>query len=408
MRGIRDLDEGTIRRIDWRELLPGTLILRGLTFSLRLSPILFGAFSVLMMLLVTENLPLGSFAATGAEEAVGDFFRAAETSFSASSPQGRPTFPFGAIWEVAAPIWEASYEQTPILWERPGRTVSFLFIASLWTGFFGLALARSAAVRIASTERSGCCASVRFACRKFPSVVLAAGIALCGIALCELPGLLTARFLPQSIYFALTPIFLFLSLLAALLAAGLFFGFPLMIAAVAADRCDGFDAFSRTFSYVFQRPIHFLFYVVCAVLLAAVGFQIVSALAFLVEQFFPTPDSLQVSGGSPCGEWYYFWRFLLTIAPLGFLWSAMLSFGVAIYFILRRSVDGTPFDTFSPNVNQPPRSLSPLPPITPIPTDGSSENAADDAADAVSGDAADADAVAADVAADAAAKGASS
>ena len=48
----------------------------------------------------------------------------------------------------------------------------------------------------------------------------------------------------------------------ALLLLGLAFGWPLMWATISTEGTDSFDALSRSYAYVFQRPLRYLFYVV--------------------------------------------------------------------------------------------------------------------------------------------------
>ena len=43
--------------------------------------------------------------------------------------------------------------------------------------------------------------------------------------------------------------------------AGALFGWPLMWATISAEGTDSFDALSRSYAYLFQRPLHYSFYV---------------------------------------------------------------------------------------------------------------------------------------------------
>src|SRR5204863_3866138 len=53
---------------------------------------------------------------------------------------------------------------------------------------------------------------------------------------------------------------------------GLIFGWPLMWPAISAERDgDPFDAFSRSYSYVYGKPLHYFFYVVVAAALGALS-----------------------------------------------------------------------------------------------------------------------------------------
>jgi hypothetical protein len=66
---------------------------------------------------------------------------------------------------------------------------------------------------------------------------------------------------------------LLMGIAAAWLVVGTLLGWPLMWGALSADReGDAFDAFSRSFSYVYGRPLHYLFYVIVATILGTLGY----------------------------------------------------------------------------------------------------------------------------------------
>jgi hypothetical protein len=67
---------------------------------------------------------------------------------------------------------------------------------------------------------------------------------------------------------------------------GLLFGWPLMWPAISAEReGDPFDAFSRSYSYVYGKPLHYFFYVVIAAAFGAVCWAVVWTAAVLVQEF---------------------------------------------------------------------------------------------------------------------------
>ena len=68
----------------------------------------------------------------------------------------------------------------------------------------------------------------------------------------------------------------------ALLLLGLIFGWPLMWATISTEGTDSFDALSRTYAYVFQRPLRYLFYAVVAALLGWLGWLLVENFAAAV------------------------------------------------------------------------------------------------------------------------------
>jgi hypothetical protein len=124
---------------------------------------------------------------------------------------------------------------------------------------------------------------------------------------------------------------------------------------------DAFEAFSRSFSYTFGRPLHYLFYVVLATVFGGLCWLVVyhvaelviwvsrlpaefgagparwSTVSVLIGQ--PASGSAEVAGGWLIGS---FESVVRTIAT-GFLQLLLVS-GAAVYLLLRRDVDQTEFD----------------------------------------------------------------
>ena len=76
----------------------------------------------------------------------------------------------------------------------------------------------------------------------------------------------------------LWPLALVAGLLMTLLLLGLLFGWPLMWATISAEGTDSFDALSRSYAYVFQRPLHYLFYIMVAAVIGWLGWLLVREL----------------------------------------------------------------------------------------------------------------------------------
>lgn len=345
MEPITDLDAGTLRRIDWRELFPATLLLRALTVAMRLMPILGGTLFVLAVLLILELSCAVSpndfygFRWGVCLSELGRWLVPTSQSAALRTPSGCPTF-FGAGF-LSLPHW-------------PAATV--IVLAEL---FFALMISRSAAVRIASTEHSGIGASFAFACQRFLAMLLAFALPLIFTACCLLPVWAIEQ-AGVSVRFALMPIELFCVFLATLLLLGLALGLPLAVAAAATDRCDGFDAFSRAFSYLFQRPFHFLFYLTIIALFGALGFVIVDFLVRIVLSVVSVPAGASTCGCSFLVRWGTFWLVFVRFAPFGFLFVYKYTAFTALYIILRRSVDGIPMDRFAPSNAEEPHRLPPI------------------------------------------------
>ena len=116
------------------------------------------------------------------------------------------------------------------------------------------------------------------------------------------------------------------ALLAVLITGGFMLGWPLMFAAVSTEGSDAFDAVSRGFSYVYQRPIQFVFYHLCNLVIFTIG----GILAYVVFV-----QTVLVIGYDPAG---------LAILFNSFVFAYFWSSSTVIYFLLRRSCDATPFD----------------------------------------------------------------
>lgn len=346
MEPIRDLDAGTLRRIDWRELFPATLLLKALGVSLRFLPIFGASIFVALTLMIACSGPVSALNGI-VVQAVGGLVLIASA------------LPFGSMVLAAVGIDPAC-----------GFSPSEVFFVPTWprmviiglTGlFFALMISRAAAVRITSTERAGWIGSFRFAVRHYLSLLLAIALPLIFAALCLLP-VWGISLLPLRAAQMLVPISIFCAFLAALLFLGDFLAFPMMIAAVATDRCDGFDAFSRAFSYLFRRPIHFLFYLVFGLALGVVGWALVKGIVvfvLMIVGFFA--GNMTVSDGTFTGNWLGFWLILLTDAvPLAFIFVFKYTAYTALYLILRRSVDDVAFDIFAPGDDQKPHRLRPV------------------------------------------------
>ena len=131
-------------------------------------------------------------------------------------------------------------------------------------------------------------------------------------------------------------------------------GWPLMIAAVAADDADVFDALSRSFGYVLHRPASYAGYVLLAWAQGLVGLVVVAALARGVVHMaawglaFGGPDGriasfyqLGGAGGSAALVAHAAWVGLVELLAFAWVYSYAWSAATIIYLLLRRDVDGT-------------------------------------------------------------------
>jgi len=156
----------------------------------------------------------------------------------------------------------------------------YLFLVILWMlvtwGFFGGAITRMAVVQVARhNEKVGMMDALRFARTRFQSFFSAPLFPLVFLAVITvflvLFGLLeglTWFFGDIVIAGLFWPLVLIGGLVMAVVLVGLV-GWPLMYSTISAEGSDSFDALSRSYSYVYQAPWHYLWYSVVAMVYGA-------------------------------------------------------------------------------------------------------------------------------------------
>lgn len=230
-------------------------------------------------------------------------------------------------------------------------------------GLLGGAIARIAAVQQATGERIGIATALRFAASRAVGLIGAPLCPLIGLgffaALCAPIGLL--YLIPGEVGATIAGALAFLPLMAglvmALILAGMAAGWPLMIATVAVEGEDAFDALSRSYSYVYQRPALYAFYALISWLIGAVGLVAVRLFAALVVHMarwglsFGGPDDRIAAffrGGAKLGEAplaaHGFWIYVVRLLAHGWIYSYFFTAATMIYLLLRRDVDGASFD----------------------------------------------------------------
>jgi hypothetical protein len=143
-----------------------------------------------------------------------------------------------------------------------------------------------------------------------------------------------------------------------ILLLGLLFGWPLMWATISSEGTDSFDALSRTYAYVFQRPLCYLFYALVAAVVGWLGWILVENVAGSVIWLTYWAASWgggaanigDIAGGNATGMAHAagglirFWVDCVKWLALGYLFSYFWTASTAIYLLLRRSVDATEMD----------------------------------------------------------------
>lgn len=249
----------------------------------------------------------------------------------------------------------------------------------LWSVVAG-AIARIYAVRIARDESIGVSAAFGFALSNLKQYVLApvfvALAAGCFLALAALAGAVSAiPGLGPFVQIVAHPLALVAGLVVIVIAIGGVFGLPVMQAALAAERNGMLDAISRTFSYVFTRPVVYalsagIVTFVCDLITrfgigfldvttramrfgagwntasppamdaeSAIGFGALAGKDDLA--LFSWPEPVHAEGIGVVGFYVaWFMTALAAVAVHGYVLSYFVGGLTDIYFMLRRDVDG--------------------------------------------------------------------
>jgi hypothetical protein len=235
---------------------------------------------------------------------------------------------------------------------------------AVWS-LFGLAICRLAAVQFARDEAGSFRRATQFGVLRWCRAVASPLIPLAAAAIVILPVLVMAWLgrLPcvgtTWLVLASPPLLACGFVIAVLLLAAAL-GWPLMIAAIAVDDCDGFGGLSRSYSLWTGRPAYAVW---CAVVAAGFGSLLHFLASLVLGWTLAITLSIATSGaGSELSA-----ETLTTCCTL-LVQGLLASFGISlfwtsvtiIYLLIRQSVDKMPLDRITPSDQERPPS-DPLP-----------------------------------------------
>jgi hypothetical protein len=242
----------------------------------------------------------------------------------------------------------------------------FLLVWSI----FGTAICRHVALRLVGEDAPGPIAATAFGSHAWISAFTSVLFVLAGMLVLSIPGAVLglAMRTDWGLAFAgaVWPLVLLGAIVLAILAIGVAAGWPLMVATIGVERGDSFQAISTSFSYLYQRPLHYAFYLLVAGLVAVPAFAAAALFADATttlaawatslgmgrERTALVLDALARPGSTPeltaAGSWgleaMSFWvrgvRTLLASFGWGYFWAIT----TAAYLLLRQDVDGTELD----------------------------------------------------------------
>ena len=248
--------------------------------------------------------------------------------------------------------------------QRLGALARIGWFVLVWS-IFGTGITRHVALKLVGEEAPGPIGATLYGSRKWLPSFNSVLFVLFGIVALSIPGALLglAMRTEWGLAFAgvVWPLVLLGAVVLAILAIGVVAGWPLMVAAVGVERGDSFQAISTAFSYLYQRPLHYAFYALVALLVAvpalavaglfadATGTLAMWAASFGLghERTAAVLDGLAGTGGE-AATWgvkaISFWSRGLATLLSSFGWGYFWAIATAAYMLLRQDVDGTELD----------------------------------------------------------------
>ncbi len=240
-----------------------------------------------------------------------------------------------------------------------------LWTVLVWSGFGG-AISRMAARRYTRDDVLSVVEAMSFSQRKLPSFFGGATGPMLGVAVLAIPvmavGLLMRTDIGAAIVGLLWIFTIPLGLIMAIILLGLLFGWPLVWGAIAVESSDAFDAVSRTYSYTFQRPLHYLGYTMVAGVLGMLGWLVVWIASEMltdvslwaagltaghdrIAEILAAPANIDSTRSlTVAGSVITFWNGLIRTLASAFGYSYFWCSAVAVYLLLRKQVDGVELD----------------------------------------------------------------
>ena len=255
---------------------------------------------------------------------------------------------------------------------RPSATLAEMGAALARLGWFvlvwsifGTAITRHVALKLVEEEAPGPIGATLYGSRKWLPSFNSVLFVLFGMLALSVPGAILGLLMRTewglAFAGAVWPLVLLGAVVLAILAIGVVAGWPLMVAAVGVERGDSFQAISTAFSYLYQRPLHYAFYALVALLVAvpslavaglfadASGTLAMWAASFGMghERTAAVLDGLSATG-PVAGAWgvraIAFWTRGVETLLSSFGWGYFWAIATAAYLLLRHDVDGTELD----------------------------------------------------------------
>jgi hypothetical protein len=256
------------------------------------------------------------------------------------------------------------FRPSATLRELAGAAARIGWFVLVWS-IFGTAIARHVALKLVGEDAPGIIGATWFGSRKWLPACNSVLFVLVGILALSIPGAILGLAMRTAWGLAFAgavwPLVLLGAVVLAILVVGLIAGWPLMVACVGVERGDSFQAISTAFSYLYQRPLHYAFYALVALLVSIPTLLVAGLFAHATadlamwaasfgmghERTAAVLDGL-AAGGPAAAAWGLkaigFWTRGLETLLSSFGWGYFWAIATAAYLLLRQDVDGTELD----------------------------------------------------------------
>jgi len=369
---------GTIvHEIRWSDALPWWLLFRAAGAAFSPTVILLaaaGAVATWAGWSMADRLGLA-----GVDRAA-DVIAAAKAADALLLPAGAPVAPLAAggpaTWLPAvvdrlppvvadmSRLLAIPFRPSATLREVAGAAARIGWFVLVWS-IFGTAIARHVALKLVGEDAPGIVGATWFGSRKWLPAFNSVLFVLVGILALSVPGAILglAMRTEWGLAFAgaVWPLVLLGAVVLAILAVGMVAGWPLMVACVGVERGDSFQAISTAFSYLYQRPLHYAFYALVALLVSIPTLLVAGLFAHATADLAMWATSFGMghertatvleglaAGGPAAAAWGVkaigFWTRGLETLLSSFGWGYFWAIATAAYLLLRQDVDGTELD----------------------------------------------------------------
>lgn len=281
-----------VREVSWHDLFPWLLLLRTCRLAAEFRRLLLASLGIVLTgcgwwvidtSLLDEQQRGAAAALSAAEPGVPEVVDLPGSSLL-HVPFRETSRAFVANWRSLTRPARMLFARGLSWNEFAAALLAVVWAIAVWA-FCGGAICRLSAVQLGREEQLSVFSAARFALRKWLAYASAVGMPLAMAVLFSLPLLLAGLVSRIDVGLLLAgivwPLALVCGVLLMLLVVGLAAGFPLMWAAISSDGSDSFDAISRSYSYVSQRPLNYLFYLLVSLVVGSVGWLIINTLAAL-------------------------------------------------------------------------------------------------------------------------------